>query len=52
MIDTLGITHILNISDSCENYLQDSHRKCVAKVNEITDFGRLVSINLWLTASF
>lgn len=28
MITTLGITHILNISDSCENYLEDSHRKC------------------------
>mmetsp|Transcript_24091 Transcript_24091/g.32299 ORF Transcript_24091/g.32299 Transcript_24091/m.32299 type:complete len:236 (+) Transcript_24091:229-936(+) len=25
MIDTLRINHILNISDSCENYLQDSH---------------------------
>jgi len=25
MITTLGITHILNISDSCENYLEDSH---------------------------
>ena len=28
MITTLGITHILNISDSCENYLEDTHRKC------------------------
>jgi len=25
MMMTLGITHILNISDSCENYLEDSH---------------------------
>jgi hypothetical protein len=28
VINTLGITHILNISDSCENYLEESHRKC------------------------
>ena len=27
IIETLGITHILNITDSCENYLADSHRK-------------------------
>lgn len=27
MITTLGITHVLNISDSCENYLEESHRK-------------------------
>jgi hypothetical protein len=27
VIEKLGITHILNISDTCENYLQDSHRK-------------------------
>lgn len=25
MITTLGITHILNISDSCENYLEETH---------------------------
>lgn len=25
IIETLGITHILNITDSCENYLADSH---------------------------
>ena len=31
MISTLGITHILNISDSCENYLEGSHRKCDIK---------------------
>lgn len=29
MIKTLGITHILNISDSCENYLEGSDRKCL-----------------------
>ena len=28
MIKTLGITHILNISDSCANYLEGSHCKC------------------------
>ena len=28
MIETLGITHIINISDSCDNYLEESHRKC------------------------
>ena len=27
IIETLGITHILNITDSCENYLAESHRK-------------------------
>ena len=27
VIETLGITHIVNISDTCENYLADSHRK-------------------------
>ena len=27
VIDVLQITHILNISDSCENYLEESHRK-------------------------
>ena len=32
MIETLGITHILNISDSCENYLEGSHRKCVCDI--------------------
>ena len=25
LIETLGITHILNITDTCENYLADSH---------------------------
>lgn len=25
IIETLGVTHILNITDSCENYLADSH---------------------------
>ena len=25
IIETLGITHILNITDTCENYLADSH---------------------------
>jgi len=25
IIEKLGITHILNISDTCENYLQTSH---------------------------
>lgn len=25
MIETLGITHVLNISDSCDNYLEESH---------------------------
>jgi len=25
MIETLGITHIINISDSCDNYLDKSH---------------------------
>ncbi len=25
VIETLGVTHILNISDSCENYLENSH---------------------------
>lgn len=25
VIETLGVTHILNISDSCENYLEASH---------------------------
>lgn len=28
IIEHLGITHILNISDTCENYLEKSHRKC------------------------
>ena len=28
VIETLKISHILNISDSCENYLAESHRKC------------------------
>lgn len=27
IIETLKITHILNISDTCENYLEKSHRK-------------------------
>jgi len=27
VIENLGITHILNISDTCENYLEQSHRK-------------------------
>jgi len=27
IIETLGITHILNISDTCENYLEKTHRK-------------------------
>jgi hypothetical protein len=27
IIETLQITHILNISDTCENYLEKSHRK-------------------------
>jgi len=25
LIETLGITHILNISDTCDNYLSESH---------------------------
>jgi len=25
VIENLGITHILNISDTCENYLEQSH---------------------------
>lgn len=27
VIETLKITHILNISDTCENYLEKTHRK-------------------------
>ena len=27
VIETLNITHIVNISDTCENYLSSSHRK-------------------------
>jgi hypothetical protein len=27
VIENLGITHILNISDTCENYLEQSHCK-------------------------
>lgn len=26
VIETLGITHVLNISDSCQNYLQETHK--------------------------
>ena len=36
MITTLGITHVLNISDSCENYLEDTHRKYSAYVINIS----------------
>lgn len=27
IMEVLGITHIVNISDTCENYLEKSHRK-------------------------
>ena len=33
MIETLGITHVLNISDSCDNYLEESHRKFILLLN-------------------
>ena len=33
IIETLGITHILNITDSCENYLAESHRKFYIQLN-------------------
>jgi hypothetical protein len=26
VIETIGITHVLNIRDSCQNYLQESHK--------------------------
>jgi hypothetical protein len=32
VIETLNITHILNISDTCENYLEKSHRKCFSTI--------------------
>ena len=38
VIETLGITHILNISDSCENYLAESHRKFIDHSEQIVTF--------------
>ena len=44
MIKTLGITHILNISDSCENYLEGSDRKCLIVCDVFTTWSHRNSV--------